>query len=111
MLLHLVAQLDLRNSIPVELHSSELVEALRERVTELEDELEFETEVNKRARLMSARRDSDELTRQTGSSNFMIDAQSDNSTMATSIHSIDCAPLGLAERIWNRLKIECRSTS
>ncbi|KAG0144743.1 hypothetical protein CROQUDRAFT_46830 [Cronartium quercuum f. sp. fusiforme G11] len=106
-----LSELDLRNSIPIELHSSELIEALRERVNELEDELEFETEVNKRARLMSARRDSDELTRQTGSSTFTIDAQSDHSTIATSVHSIDSAPVGLAERIWNRLKLECRASN
>lgn len=107
----LIAGLNLRQPIPTEIHTSELIEALRERVNELEDELEFETEVNKRARISSSRRDSDELTRQTGSSMFTIDAHSDHSTVATSVHSLDSTPLTLAERIWNRLKIECRASS
>ncbi|EGG07516.1 uncharacterized protein MELLADRAFT_116245 [Melampsora larici-populina 98AG31] len=106
-----LAQLDLRSSIPLELHSSQLIEALRERVNELEDELEFETEINKRARLMSSRRESDEMIRQTGSSSFTIDAQSDHSTNATSVHSIDTSSMSLAERIWTRLKIECRASN
>ncbi|KAH9809429.1 hypothetical protein DFH28DRAFT_556686 [Melampsora americana] len=105
-----LAQLDLNHSIPTELHSSQLIEALRERVNELEDELEFETEINKRARLMSNMRgESDEMIRQPGSSHLTLETQSDHSTNATSIHSIDTSSMSLTERIWNRLKIECRA--
>lgn len=60
---------------------------------------------------MSTRRDSDEMIRQTGSSSFTIDAQSDHSTNATSVHSIDTSSMSLAERIWTRLKFECRASS